>query len=101
MEPRTTPIASRALSEKGHFVQVLCAEGWDRGRHHWNGYVDETYNGIAVRRLLLNWAKAPDPNRYLYDNPVHLKPSSPSIATFQWITLVANSLVRRRVSLKD
>lgn len=61
-----------ALSLLGlnHEVQVVCAGKWDEGRKHWNGYVDEIYQDIPVRRIHLNWKLAPDPNRYLYNNPV-------------------------------
>ena len=61
---------ARGLIEAGHEVQIVCAGQWNEGRQHWNGYSDDTYNGVPVRRLHLNWIKAPDPNRYLYDNPV-------------------------------
>lgn len=60
---------ARVLVEQGHQVQVLCAGTWDRGERYWNGYTDEIYAGIRVRRLQLCWYKAPDPNGYLYDNP--------------------------------
>lgn len=61
---------ARKLVELGHGVQVLCAGKWGEGKDHWNGYTDELYNGIAVRRVHLNWTRSPDPNRYLYQNPV-------------------------------
>jgi len=68
-EKRTLGYALK-LQELGHEVQVVCAGAWDRGEHYWNGYVDETYRGIPVRRMNLNWVLAPDPNRFLYDNPI-------------------------------
>lgn len=61
---------ARALVQRGHQVYVLCAGTWDRGERYWNGYTNETVEGIRVRRLHLCWHKAPDPNRYLYDNPI-------------------------------
>ena len=61
---------AQALVKQGHQVQVLCAGTWDSGERYWNGYTDETYAEIQVRRLHICWHKAPDPNRYLYDNPV-------------------------------
>ncbi|MEW6405986.1 MAG: glycosyltransferase family 4 protein [Chloroflexota bacterium] len=61
-----------ALSLLGlnHEVQVVCADQWEEGKKYWNGYVDEIYQNIPVRRIHLNWKLAPDPNRYLYNNPV-------------------------------
>lgn len=73
---------ARALVTQGHQVQVLCAGTWDSGERYWNGYSDETYAGIQVRRLQLCWHKAPNPNRYLYDNPMtaaHLRDWLPEI----------------------
>jgi glycosyltransferase involved in cell wall biosynthesis len=61
-----------ALSLHGlnHEVQVVCADKWEEGKKHWNGFVDETYQNIPVRRIHLNWKRAPNPNRYLYNNPL-------------------------------
>lgn len=61
---------ARALVGEGHQVYVLCAGTWDSGENYWNGYTDETYAGIHVRRLHLCWYKMADPNGYLYDNPL-------------------------------
>ncbi len=58
------------LKKLGHSVQVLCAGSFDEGAQYWNGITDEIYRDIPVRRVYLNWQLAPDPNRYLYDNPV-------------------------------
>lgn len=68
-ETYTAGIA-KELIRRGHFVQVLCAGNWDEGPEYWNGYVDETHNGIPVRRLNLNWQRSPDPQKHLYNNPV-------------------------------
>jgi glycosyltransferase involved in cell wall biosynthesis len=56
------------LQERGYQVQVLCVGEWITGQQHWNGYIDEIYQGIPVRRVNLNWVKAENPNRSLYDN---------------------------------
>lgn len=56
--------------QRGHEVHVLCAGTWDSGEGYWNGHSDEMFEGIQVRRIHLCWHKAPDPNRYLYDNPL-------------------------------
>lgn len=74
-EKRTFGYA-KTLLERGHQIQVLCAGIWDEGQEYWNGYTDEVYKDIPVRRIHLNWTLAPDPNRFLYYNPVvekHLK----------------------------
>lgn len=68
-EMRTLGYAS-GLRKLGHDVQVVCAGDWDRGSRYWNGYHDEIYQSIPVRRVNLNWVLAPDPNRYLTENPV-------------------------------
>ncbi len=56
------------LQELGHKVQVVCVGKWDEGQDYWNGYVDETYLGISIRRVNLNWSLASDPNKFLYAN---------------------------------
>ncbi len=43
---------------------------WQEGPDYWNGYTDDEYRGISVRRLNLNWSRSPDPFSYLYNNPV-------------------------------
>lgn len=58
------------LQKLGHSAQVVCAGDWDAGKQHWNGFTDEVYQGIPVRRVNFNWAQASDPNRSLYDNPL-------------------------------
>ena len=68
-ERRTLGYALSLIS-LNHEVQVLCADKWEEGKKYWNGYVDEIYQDIPVRRIYLNWKRAPDPNRYLYNNPV-------------------------------
>jgi glycosyltransferase involved in cell wall biosynthesis len=68
-ETYTAGIA-KAMQARGHLVQILCAGGWQKGSNYWNGHEDDFHEGVPVRRLNLNWKKAPDPFRYLYDNPV-------------------------------
>jgi len=58
-----------SLQKLGHDVQVVCAEGWEEDAHYWNGYTDEIFRGVPVRRVHINWKLAPDPNRYLYNSP--------------------------------
>ena len=57
------------LQKLGHRVQVVCAGSWEQGEQNWNGYTDEVYEGIPVRRVHFNWTKAGDPNHDLYENP--------------------------------
>lgn len=68
-ETYTANIAN-GLMERGHLAQILCCGDWDKGPKYWNGYVDYIYNDIPVRRLNLNWQRSPDPQKYLYNNPV-------------------------------
>ena len=56
------------LQQRGHTVQVLCAGDWEASAEHWNGFTDEVHQGVMVRRVNLNWTRAEDPNRCLYDN---------------------------------
>ena len=69
VETYTAAIAGEFM-KIGYNVQVLCGGEWNNGANYWNGYVDDVYNGIPVRRINLNWKKSPDPQKYLYNNPV-------------------------------
>jgi glycosyltransferase involved in cell wall biosynthesis len=71
-EKRTFGYA-RTLQARHYDVQVLCAGQWSEGERYWNGYVDEVHHQVPVRRIQLNWTRAPDPNRFLYRNPVVAK----------------------------
>ena len=68
-ETYTAAIAQELL-KRDHEVQVLCCGDWETGTNYFNGSSDDSYKGIPVHRLNLNWAKSPDPFRYLYNNPV-------------------------------
>jgi glycosyltransferase involved in cell wall biosynthesis len=61
---------AQGLVRAGHQVQILCAGDWESGQDYLSGSREDVYQGVPVRRLQLNWTKAPDPNHYLYDNPV-------------------------------
>lgn len=61
---------AKGLQQRGHSVQVLCAENWGKGKSYWNGATDDLYEDVPVRRLHLNWTKAPDVNSYLFYNPL-------------------------------
>jgi glycosyltransferase involved in cell wall biosynthesis len=68
-ETYTAGIAEE-MARRGHAVEVMCIGDWDTGEKYWNGVTKDFQNGISVRRINLNWAKSPDPFRYLYHNPV-------------------------------
>ncbi len=68
-ETYTAGIAEE-LQTRGYQVQVLCVGEWQAGGRYWNGYSEDIFRGVPVRRLNLNWAKSPDPFVYLFDNPV-------------------------------
>jgi glycosyltransferase involved in cell wall biosynthesis len=63
---------AESLQAHGHDVAVLCADHgqWGKGAHYLNGYEDEPHHGVPVRRLHVNWKKAPRPFDWLYDSPV-------------------------------
>ena len=65
-----THALAKGLIALGHQAQVLCVADWESGERYWNGQSDDVFDGVPVRRLKLNWTKAPDVNRSLYDNPV-------------------------------
>lgn len=69
VETYTAAIAGE-LTRKGHIVRVLCGGKWQDGQNHWNGYIDDVYKDIPVRRINLNWQKSLDPQKHLYNNPV-------------------------------
>jgi glycosyltransferase involved in cell wall biosynthesis len=57
------------LRDHGHDVHVVCVEHIDTGNGRGLAFEDEPYNGLPVRRLSFNLAAAPDPFRWMYDNP--------------------------------
>jgi len=61
---------ARGLRDQGHTVQVVCAHKWGEGEGYSVREEDDVYEGLPVKRLQLNWENAPDPFRYLYENPV-------------------------------
>ncbi len=68
IEQNTHGLAS-ALRGAGHTVRVLCVGNWAEGEDYWQGYTEDEWQGVPVRRLNINWRKATYPNQYLYDNP--------------------------------
>jgi len=71
------------LRERGHEVQVICVEDIVSGPADGVSFRDDTYEGLAVRRLSFNLAAAPDPFRWSYDNPwigQHLREFLPALA---------------------
>lgn len=65
----STHAIARSMAGTGHEVRVLCADRWGEGPTYWNGESEDILEGVKVTRLHLNWQLAPDPCRYLYDNP--------------------------------
>ncbi|MCC7176507.1 MAG: glycosyltransferase family 4 protein [Bryobacterales bacterium] len=59
---------AKALTARGNRVTLLCAEDWESGENYWNGVTEDALDGIPVHRIHLNWSKAADPNRVLYDS---------------------------------
>lgn len=59
---------AKAFLNKGHEVQVLCAEDWGNGDGYWNGVTQDVFEDISVHRIHLNWLKASNPNKVLYDS---------------------------------
>jgi len=57
------------LASRGHDVHVVCATDWETGAEYWNGVSEERSDGVQIHRLRLNWTRAQDPNRVLYDSP--------------------------------
>jgi GT2 family glycosyltransferase/glycosyltransferase involved in cell wall biosynthesis len=64
-----TYMLASALQRAGHEVSVMCVGRWTDGPHHFNGCTVEAYQGVTTTKLHFNWMRAPDPNRYLYENP--------------------------------
>ena len=74
---------ARRLREWGHEVHVICVEDIVSGPADGISFRDDTYEGLAVRRLSFNLAAAPDPFRWSYDNPwigQHLREFLPAVA---------------------
>jgi glycosyltransferase involved in cell wall biosynthesis len=59
---------AQGLAARGHEAQVVCAGEWSTGDAYFNGARHDRHGGIAVTRLDLNWERAGDPNRVLYDS---------------------------------
>ncbi len=56
------------LQNQGHRVKVICVEAIDDPNTLGLRWVDEEFDSLSVRRLFLNLANAPDPEKYEYDN---------------------------------
>jgi glycosyltransferase involved in cell wall biosynthesis len=71
-ETYTAGIAEE-FQRRDYEVQILCVGAWEEGLHPMNGFSDDIFHAVPVRRLNLNWTRTPDPFRYLYNNPIILK----------------------------
>lgn len=67
-EWETYRIAS-TLQARGHIVRVVCVERVDQGPKDGVSWVDDSYDGIPVRRLSFNREFAADAVKWEYDNP--------------------------------
>lgn len=64
-----TAATATMFRQRGADVAILCADQWGVGKQHINGFTDDEFAGVSVRRVHINWRKAPRPFDYLYDNP--------------------------------
>jgi len=60
---------ANGLQARGHEVRVVCVERIDRGPPGRVEWEDDTFRGLAVRRLSFDLSASPDPFRWEYDNP--------------------------------
>jgi len=65
-----TAALAEAFQKTGIDCHVLYVGDWDTDKQYFNGYSDDVHNGVPVRRLHVNWTKAPRLFDYLYDNPI-------------------------------
>jgi glycosyltransferase involved in cell wall biosynthesis len=96
----------RGLQRGGHKAHVICAGGWGEGPRHWNGESQEMFEGVPVTRLLINWRRAPDPCRYLYDNPLvgaylrkHLSSAHPDVVHVTSCNTLSAAVITATASL--
>ena len=73
---------ARSLSARGHEVQLVAVEHIDRGPRDAAGWVDESVDGVDIRRLSFDLGAAPNADRWEYDNP--------------WVGGALQELIRRR-----
>ena len=63
-----TLAVAAGMAANGHDVRVACAEGWDTGTRYFERVTEDSFGGVPVSRVSLNWTKASDPNVVLYDS---------------------------------
>ena len=73
---------ARSLSARGHEVQLVAVEHIDRGPRDAAEWVDESVDGVDIRRLSFDLAGAPHADRWEYDNP--------------WVGAALQELIRQR-----
>jgi glycosyltransferase involved in cell wall biosynthesis len=69
------------LAARGNKVQLVAVEQVDQGPRGAATWVDETVEGVDIRRVSFDLAAAPDADRWEYDNP--------------WVGAVLEDLIRR------
>jgi hypothetical protein len=72
---------ARVLAARGNKVQLVAVEQVDQGPRGAATWVDETVEGVDIRRVSFDLAAAPDADRWEYDNP--------------WVGAVLEDLIRR------
>lgn len=65
---REALVSARGLQQRGHDVRLVCVEHIDRGPVDGVRWVDDSYEGLAVRRLEMDLLNAPQRDRLEYDN---------------------------------
>jgi glycosyltransferase involved in cell wall biosynthesis len=80
---------ARWLRAHGHQPEVVCVEAIDQGKADAITAVADTYDGIPVHRLSFDLARAPQRERWDYDNPLlgdwferYLRQAAPDLVHF-------------------
>lgn len=64
-------------------VRVLCVDHWGKGKSYFNGYTEDIYGNVSVRRLHVNWRKAPRPLDWICHSPILAQHSRLFLEEFQ------------------
>jgi len=61
---------AKEMQERGHEIQIFCADEVEKESDYYVSLQDDMYNGLKVHRVSFNRKKTPDIIRFAYDNPV-------------------------------